>query len=885
MKRYCIVIFFILASTIAAAQDYIGGEMYYTYQGNGASATSHIYKVTLKLYRGNSMGSLPVTIPITVFRSITGISMKGPVYAKKYATLQGPFQIDYFSTTPCISPPQSVNYSYGLYSATFDLQESSYGYIVAYQRCCRQAGINNLEKPDEQGYSFFAKIPGVLSTTPPSVTNTSPRFLYNDSSVICPSSRFSIDFSAVDDDGDNLSYEFTAPYQGAGNFKDGINCNMYRPDPACFPIDECVYRTGYSATSPMGPNVTIDPATGIVSGIAPAAGQYVIAVRCIETRSSVIMSFHDKEFLVKVSADCASVTALLNPQPAYCKSLTVNFQNDAANTGLNVDYFWDFGDPATGLNNSSTLPTPSHTFSAAGDYTVKMKASIAGNCTDSASLVVKVYPGFYPDFEITGGCKNTPVLFTDKTRTDNGSVSKWEWNFGDFNDPVNTYSGLQSPAHSYTFAMDYRVLLKVTSNKGCVDTISKFLTIRNNPVVQAFPKDTLICIADTLQIDAAGTGATAWNPNYMISNTALQRPLVSPDVTTVYKVNITDVYGCKGTDSIKINVTDRVYQGSDYDTVICEKDPVVLRLNSNALYYSWIPANGSLNNPSVKNPTATVAGSTPVIYQVTGKISDKCFAQNNIKITPVPYPAVLAPDVNVCAGESAQLQAGGGSMYTWTPSLFLNNAFIPNPQVIKPTGNVLYTLTVRDILGCPKPVQKMVRLNVIKINANAGPRDTSVVLEQPLQLNATGGSNYLWLPDNQWLNNTAINNPVALPQGNIEYIVQVSDTNGCKGLDSIRVKLFRVAPGLYVPNAFTPNGDGHNDVFRPVPLGIKSLDLFQVYNRFGQLLYSSTSIINGWNGTFKGRLQDPAAYLWVARATDYNGKKILRKGTVILIGN
>jgi gliding motility-associated-like protein len=213
----------------------------------------------------------------------------------------------------------------------------------------------------------------------------------------------------------------------------------------------------------------------------------------------------------------------------------------------------------------------------------------------------------------------------------------------------------------------------------------------------------------------------------------------------------------------------------------------------------------------------------------------------------------------------------------------LSNTTIPNPQVINPTNSVLYTLTVRDILGCPKPVQKIVKLNVVKINANAGPRDTSVVLGQPLQLFASGGTDYLWLPDNRWLSSTIVPNPIALPQSNIEYIVQVSDVNGCFAFDSIRVRLFTVKPGLYVPNAFTPNGDNNNDFFRPIALGIKSLDLFQVYNRWGQMVYSNTDLVRGWDGTFGGRPQDPATFVWIAEATDYTGKKIKLKGTVVLI--
>ncbi len=884
MKKILWFLIFIAAGHFANAGHIIGGEIYYSYLGQGISPTSHKYKITLKLYRGNGGANLDATVPITVFRSISGASITGVLYQKQYAVLEGPFEVNYFSADPCIFPPEDVYYQYGLYTTEVDLQESSYGYIIAYQRCCRSSGITNLENPSGQGATYYTKIPGRINSVSPSpVINSSPRFSNNDSALVCKNSKFTVDFSATDADGDQLTYQFVAAYKGAGTLGDGIKCNEYRPDPACFPFDNCVYKPGFLPSSPMGPLVSINSITGIVSGVAPGAGQYVIAVLCYEKRGAVIIGFHYKEFLIRVSEACSAVSAYLNPMPANCDSFTVNFKNDVANYGLNVDHYWDFGDPLSGPANRSTLATPSHTFSAAGDYTIKLKVSLSGNCFDSAQTIVHVYPGFKPDFDIAGQCKDVPIQFTDKTQADYGTVTRWQWIFGDGGSGPANFSALQNPAHIYQYANDYVVTLTAQSSKGCIATVTKPFTVKNTPAFTVFPKDTLICTVDTLQAAVTGAGNILWSPNYMISNVNAAMPLISPDVTTVYKILFSDNFGCTATDSIKINVTDRVYQGSNYDTTICATDAIVLRLNSNALYYNWTPNNGTLNSTVIKNPVATLAGNTVITYRVTGKISNKCFAQNIINVKPVPYPLVIAADVSICAGQSAQLQAAGGSIYSWSPRAFLNNITIPNPQALNPSASVLYTVNVKDTLGCPKPVQKTVKLNVIKINANAGPKDTSVVIGQPLQLNATGGINYLWLPNNSWLSNTAINNPVALPQNNIEYIVKVSDSIGCFGLDSLNVKVYKVAPDLYVPNAFTPNGDGRNDVFRPVPLGIKSLELFQVYNRFGQLIYNSADINKGWDGTFGGRPQDPATYTWVAKATDYTGKKILRKGNVILI--
>jgi gliding motility-associated-like protein len=169
-----------------------------------------------------------------------------------------------------------------------------------------------------------------------------------------------------------------------------------------------------------------------------------------------------------------------------------------------------------------------------------------------------------------------------------------------------------------------------------------------------------------------------------------------------------------------------------------------------------------------------------------------------------------------------------------------------------------------------------------KVIADAGPRDTTAVLGQPILLNATGGASYLWTPAT-WLSNPGIYNPVALPQDNIRYVVTAISPGNCIGTDTIDIRVFRVDPDMFVPTAFTPNGDGNNDIFKPILIGMKGLNYFKVFNRFGQLLYSTTDIGKGWNGTFGGKGQDPGTYVWVAEGVTYTGAIKFKKGYVVLI--
>lgn len=319
------------------------------------------------------------------------------------------------------------------------------------------------------------------------------------------------------------------------------------------------------------------------------------------------------------------------------------------------------------------------------------------------------------------------------------------------------------------------------------------------------------------------------------------------------------------------------------DTTICLTDPIMLGLTSDALQFKWTQNTGlsSLDNAVLKNPIATPLANT--VYRVIGTIG-KCFAAGDITISVVPYPnTVVSADTTVCFGSSVQLKASGGSSYSWAPSIYLNNLQIDDPISVQPSTNVRYFVVVTDSLGCPKPTIDSILVSVVKVTANAGPNDTSVVLNQVLQLKATGGDSYLWTPS-EYLSNYQISDPSAIPQKDVVFVVKVQNLLGCSDMDSISVRVYRFDPGIVVPTAFSPNGDGRNDFFKPIAVGLKSLDLFTVYNRWGQLIYSNNnSNQEGWDGTFRGIKQGPAAYVWYAEGVDYRNTKLKKKGYVVLV--
>ncbi|MGG9960684.1 PKD domain-containing protein [Ferruginibacter sp. SUN106] len=869
MKKSLLIIILSFSVFTVFATHIIGGEMRYEYIGPGSSPNSKQYRIRLLLLKGDAGGAdLINQYVVGVFNNDNGQKIPGSANNSNWLAIEdfsGKLPVP-ITVSPCITGDTTLLYTYKTYSFTIELPNNNLGYTVAFQTFSRQNSFNIVTN---QGATYSCIVPG-LSTLPLPLTDNCPKYKLP-ISVICANSPFNLDFSATDADGDSLVYTFCNAYNGgaadAGDFQ----------NPVGPPYGSVNYAPPYTGSSPMGSQVTINPRTGIISGIAPSSGKYVLCVCVSEYKNRQYIGTHRKDLIVAVNT-CTPLAANPTFAPINCESLTVTFTE--ASSGNPSIYSWDFGDPASGAANTSNAQTPTHTFTAAGIYNVKLSITGSANCVDSVTKQLKLFPGFNPDFTVTGQCKNTPIQFNDISTATYGTINNWSWNFGEIGSGTNT-STIRNPTHTYVSSNSYNVQLIVSSSVGCIDTVLKTILITDKPAL-AVPNDTLICIIDTLQLNAIGTGSFVWNPNYNISNINISNPLVSPDVTTTYHVTLTDPYGCVGSDSVKVSVVSQVTQFAPNDTTICKTDAIVLRLLSDALHYQWteFPAGNTLNNPNIKNPTATPLTNTT--YSVIGSIG-KCVAQSTIRVKVVPYPnADAGVDQTICFGKSAQLIASGGSSYSWSPAAFLNNRLIYNPVSVNPTANIKYTVTVTDTLGCPKPVKDTVVVFVARIKADAGPRDTSVVLNQPLLLQATGSTHYLWSPA-QWLTNIGISNPVSLPQADIEYIVKVSNDAGCFDYDSIRVHLFKLDAGIYVPSGFTPNGDGSNDYFRPIIIGMKSLDLFRVYNRWGQLMYSGSDAQKGWDGTYGGKGQDPATYVWYAEGTDYKGTKIKKKGYVVLI--
>ena len=872
MKKYLLAILLTLAICPALFAAHIkGGFFTYQYLGPG-TGTNLKYRITLTVYMicDPSSGQLSNPINFSIFNAGTNQFVRDVSVG-----ITSQYTLGKVYDEPCISGNEiGCYYTIVVYDlASVELPSNAEGYTVAYQRCCRIAGINNLNNSAAVGNTFTIIIPG-SNVGQNAQQNSSPRFLVNDTAIVCKNSYFQYSFAATDPDADSLSYQFCSAYEGA---------SQTAPSPstaATPPYSFVPYAASFSGSQPMGSGVIINAATGLISGTAPALmGQYVVCVCVNEYRNGTLIGTTRKELHVEVR-DCSPLRAQLDPRPSYCDDLDVSFQNDATGNPTTAEYLWDFGDPASGTNNNSTAPATNHLFSAPGDYSVKLRVTLNGVCSDSSTTAVRVWPGFYPGFRTDGICIVNPYQFTDTTRANYGAVDYWHWNFGDITTLADT-ARIRNPQWTYQNAGPVTVTLIVSSDKGCKDTVQQIINIIDKPPLTLGFRDTLICQYDNLPLIASGPGNFSWTPLYNIINPNTANPVVSPMTTTWYHVSLNQ-NGCINRDSVRVQVTTGVYIFPMGDTTICRGDTIQLRINSNGLVYNWTPA-ANLSNPHVMSPLAATLDTTT--YQVTGIIGG-CSNTKQITVRTVPYPVSrLNPDTAVCFNTPVLLRGySNGSSFVWTPSSYLSNPRSLTPTAMPPSTQQ-YILAVYDNRGCPKPGLDTVLITVRpEVVAFAG-RDTTVVVGQPLQLNASGGATYSWSPATG-LSSTVIADPIARYTNGttqVRYQLIARDLASCADTAYLNVRIFQTAPTVFVPTAFTPNKDGLNDIIKPILAGIKQLRYFRIFNRWGQLVYETSQEGEGWDGRVNGQLQGTHVFVWTVSAVDYMGQTYTSKGLVTLI--
>lgn len=401
----------------------------------------------------------------------------------------------------------------------------------------------------------------------------------------------------------------------------------------------------------------------------------------------------------------------------------------------------------------------------------------------------------------------------------------------------------------------------VTVTDACNNIYSDTIRITAAPpVTLSIGPDRTKCNNDTLQLNApAGFLNYTWGPAYNLSNANAQNITVNPARDTFYFLKAEKTPGCFGYDTVfvKVNSSPPILLGADLR--FCQGDSALLQAGPGFTDYSW--------NNGTRSPQLLVK--TQGTYTIKATTAEGCSSADTIQVLP-PYPlpvVQLNKDSLLCNLSSRTLNAGSFTAYSWNTGQTTASITVNIPGV--------YTVTVTDANGCKASDSTRIT-RLLPLPAGFLGADTSICSYDQLNLQAASAYNrYLW-------NTGATSRTITIQTPGI-YSLLVTDQFGCSGTDSINVVLKQCLTGFYIPNAFTPNNDGLNDLFKPLLFGNVLYYSFSIYNRMGELVFTTTSLQAGWNGTAKSQPQDPGLFVWKCDYQLAGEQPQQRKGTVVLV--
>ncbi|HRH49276.1 MAG TPA: gliding motility-associated C-terminal domain-containing protein [Panacibacter sp.] len=323
----------------------------------------------------------------------------------------------------------------------------------------------------------------------------------------------------------------------------------------------------------------------------------------------------------------------------------------------------------------------------------------------------------------------------------------------------------------------------VTNSKGCIakDTIKIDLY---GSIALKLTADTTICYGNNILLSATGNNIKTytWAPSPTLSNVTIPNPLATPVDTTIYFLSVTDNNGCKGIDSVLVNVAPLPQVATISDSAICTGTSIVLSTTgSSGNSYSWSPSTG-LSDPNSANPKASPGIDTK--YVVTGVSNLGCTAKDSVTVSLNPLPTITAlGDTTVCPGANSQLTAvaPGSNIFTWYPSVALNDTTIANP-VASPLQTTKYYVRVTDNNNCNNTDSVTISV-VTKPVFRVQPNTVNICSGDSAMLVASGGNIFQWSPAETIASPTS-SSTLVYPAQNTVYKVVITN-NICNITDSV----------------------------------------------------------------------------------------------------
>jgi PKD repeat protein len=612
---------------------------------------------------------------------------------------------------------------------------------------------------------------------------------------------------------------------------------------------------------------------------------------CVDTTYKNVCVPATFDFTFSAPTTCLRDTTFFIPQILSPATDSLTFFN------------WNFGEPGSGINNTSTLKYPNHVYSAPGIYTIELSSTDIYNCNKKVYKTVNILPLPVPAFSFTEGLCDSTIYFNESSTGSGSNLIKWVWNYGDGTSDTIVPPLSADTSHKYLAAGVYSVSLTVTNGNGCTETfVNSNLLVKPCINAQISVIDTLICQNNMLTFadsSYSGIPATEWYWNfgdgsdttYFVGTNPISHVYTQPGTYLVKMIISTDVAGNKVSDSVvmAVEVIPTPLPEFKYNKVCDQKSAIFTNMTSgngtSISNYMWTfgePASAPNDTSTLKHPEH--------LYAVPGTYDVKLVTKNTLGCTDSIQKTLTVyglPDANYeydrsCAGNKTQFGdlsvvaiaplTGWQWTFSRTATEVLGMSDQQNPEfTFDFPGDYLVNLMVSDTNGCIDTINKTVTTWSVPSSIFTYTDNFNDVQGQVSFANMSfDASRFYWSFGNG--DESYAMNPVVFYQNDGKYPITLITWNDHDCSDTITMEYTFMVKGLYIPNAFSPgNPKEEVQLLKPVGINLKEYR-FEVYDRWGNMLWWSDKLdangrpTEGWDGKYNGELMQEGVYMWRATA-------------------
>jgi gliding motility-associated-like protein len=494
----------------------------------------------------------------------------------------------------------------------------------------------------------------------------------------------------------------------------------------------------------------------------------------------------------------------------------------------------------------------------------------------------------------TNNCGSKSITITASAVVVNDLISNYYIIYGDGStstlNPNNTI-------YSYVNYGTYNLKYVVQSSIGCAsDTAYQTIDIKDKPVVNINYNNnactnTNYVLTGNASVNAAGISSYRWFKNGMLlasnSSTLTEN---NPAGSYTYKLVVSSNQSCISDTAVQVVLVDNRPTASFTANNDCVGKIITIANNSipnnPTVSYLWTTSDGQSSTAVLPNFSFAASGTKTIQLKLSSP-NGSCVSTNSQTITIDAYPIAAFDITEACLGENLIISnnsTGNIVSYAWQTSNSQQSSSMVPAFIFDTAGNYSIKLDVATANNCSATLTKSIPIQPVQLVVRPA-LDTNVNVNQPVQLSITGAATYNWLPFTN-LSNANSGNPVfkSSVTGIFPLTVQATTAQGCKATALLTIKVFAAGEYLFIPNAFTPNGDAINDRFNFTCSGLQSLTFLIMYNRYGQIVYQQSNCNNtGWDGTFKGTKQPGVAFVYTWQGVAFNGQTVGGQGTVLLV--